>query len=213
LTRTQRLRTGLNYLGQLRAYSYADLLLMLSAAGAGALVDVRASLLWFGFLIHLEWRHRDVGRARWPWYAGTMLWLAAIVLTGFAALPAIAFSLMYSLKKRYPVIALVSPFVNGCIKTSLALLAPGAGFVFLLIVCTSTALRNLLGDVRDAGKDAAEGVKSLPVLAGYRRNTAWVYPIGLASTSVLWTVYGHLPLTWLIVAGLVQVGTYRLTPR
>jgi 4-hydroxybenzoate polyprenyltransferase len=207
-------RHAINYFSQLRMYSYADLLLLFAAVRTGLPHAALASLLWFGFIVHLEWRHRDHGRTSWPWYAWCVPWLVAIVLW---AQPQVWLFLIlastYALKKRFPAIAAVSPLLNGGLKTALVVGAPGAGHAVIALVFTLTAARNLLGDIRDAGKDAAEGVRTVPVLLGYCGRNAFVYPAGLACTSVAWTVLGHLSPWYLVAALAVEAATYRLTPR
>src|SRR5439155_19443378 len=69
-----------NYAGQLRPYSYADLVLLFAALHATPYQIVGCSLLWFGFLIHLEWWHRDEGRLLWPPYAWVIPWIAGTLM-------------------------------------------------------------------------------------------------------------------------------------
>jgi 1,4-dihydroxy-2-naphthoate octaprenyltransferase len=205
---------GLNYFGQLRCYSYSDLLLMLLAVGATAREVVACSLLWFGFLIHLEWRHRDRGRLHWPWYLWVAPWVAAVALVPDPrVLPFLALATGYSLKKRFPAVGAVSPLLNGGLKAALVILIPGVPASTVLLIFGVMAVRNLLGDIRDARKDAEEGVRTIPVLLGYRRATPLIYPLGVAATSALWVLLGDLPLWTLVVAWLVQLATYHLTPR
>jgi hypothetical protein len=203
-----------NYVGQLRFYSYVDLVLLLSALHAGPRVMCGVSLLWFGFLIHLEWRHRDRGRLGWHWSAWALLWLAALfVVPGHWTVAFYVCAVGYAYKKRFRWAAAVSPLLNGLLKMFLSLEAPATTVGSAVLVLGLMSLRNLLGDVRDAAKDAEENVMTLPVLAGYRRPTSYVYPCGLAATSLTWTLLGGLP--WWAFAGAVavQAGTYHLTPR
>jgi 4-hydroxybenzoate polyprenyltransferase len=203
-----------NYLGQLRAYSFADLILLLVALEAGPRIVFGVSLLWAGFLIHLEWRHRDRGRFRWHWSMWVVPWLAApLIVPSVWLIPFYASAVAYAYKKRFPPAAAVSPLVNGGLKTFLVLLTPAVTATAAALVLLLMSIRNLLGDVRDAEKDYAEGVRTLPVVAGYRRATPFVYPIGLMTTSAAWTVLGGLPWWALAVALAIQAGTYHLTPR
>ncbi|WP_371651571.1 MULTISPECIES: hypothetical protein [unclassified Streptomyces] len=203
-----------NYVGQLRFYSYVDLVLLFWALHASLRVVCGASLLWFGFLIHLEWRHRDRGRLGWHWSIWALLWLAALfVVPGYGTVAFYLCAVGYAYKKRFRWAAAVSPLLNGMLKTFLSLATPAttAGSAALVLVLMS--FRNLLGDIRDAAKDAEENVMTVPVLAGYRRPTPYVYPCGLVATSLTWTLLGGLP--WWAFAGAlaVQAGTYHLTPR
>src|SRR3712207_4381934 len=120
----------MNYLWQLRPYSYADLILMLLAIGANAWNIVIASFLWFGFLVHLEWRHRDVGRRLWRWEVWGALWMAAIItftVVGHRSLPgylslvcAILFAVCYALKKRSTTVGVSSWLISGSNKAAIA---------------------------------------------------------------------------------------------
>lgn len=205
---------ALNYVGQLRAYSYADLLLLLAALEAGPKELFVSSSLWMGFLVHLEWRHRDVGRLRWPWQVWAGLWLL-----GFALRPAVEVLIFflvacaYTLKKRYRVLGLASPVVNGAVKAALVGAGTAAAAPQVILVFLVMAARNLCGDVRDAKKDYDEGVVSVPVVFGYRRSTPYVYPVALALTSALWAWIGDLPVWLLVSAWAVEAATYHLTPR
>jgi 4-hydroxybenzoate polyprenyltransferase len=194
-------------------YSYADLLLLLAALHSSAKYTVGVSLLWFGFLIHLEWQHRDRGRALWSWYAWVIPWIAGLAL--LHSLWSIIFILLavtYSLKKKIPQIAWISFLYNGALKGALVVGLTSSWLILIGIVIIMAG-RNLAGDFRDAGKDRSEGIRSLPVILGVKNNVPFVYPIALAITSSIWTAAGGLPL-WMLMAALgVQAATYKLTPR
>lgn len=204
----------LNYLWQLRPYSYADLLLLLIACRADAREILGASCLWFGFLIHLEWQHKDRGRLKWPWFAWVLVWAAGLVLLfRVSSFIFLSLAILYSLKKRIKPIGTFSFVINGCIKGCLVAAVTSSSLALIILVTVVMSIRNLAGDVRDAGKDSAEGVVTLPVLLEYRRNTSIVYPACLVATSILWTVLGRLPW-WLLAAALiVEWATYHRTPR
>jgi len=119
----------------------------------------------------------------------------------------------YSLKKRISYLGVISPLLNGALKASLVLTVTSVGLQRLTLIFIVMTIRNLLGDVRDAEKDAKEGVYSLPVVIGYRRATPFVYPAGLGMSSTLWTVIGGLPFWALAATWSIQALTYRLTPR
>lgn len=203
-----------NYLGQLRAYSYIDLVLLLIAAGATTGEVGVCSLLWFGFLIYLEWLHRDAGRLRWPAAAWMAPWAAAAI---WAHSPAVvAFFIVcvaYTFKKRVPALASLSPLTNGAVKATLLLLVAAASTPFAALVWAATATRNLLGDMRDVEKDRSEHVRTIPVRLGLPRDIRWLYPTGLALTTALWAAMAGLPAWALAGAWAVQAATYRLTPR
>lgn len=203
-----------NYVGQLRIYSYIDLVFLLVAAGATFDEVVASSLLWLGFLIFLEWQHRDAGRARWPWAAWAIPWVAAVLyVRGFEVVPFVVLAVLYAQKKRAPALASVAPVVNGGAKASLLLMVHSATAAFAGVVWLATTIRNLLGDFRDIEKDRREGVLTVPVRLGIPHDIWWLYPLGLASTTLLWITLAGLPL-WLVVpVWVVQGATYRWTPR
>lgn len=204
----------LNYVGQLRLYSYVDLVLLLLAVDASALEIVQCSLLWLGFLVFLEWRHRDRGRLRWPWYAWGGLWATAMVMGHVPELlPFFAVAIAYANKKRFTILAMVSPLVNGAIKGALVLIVARTRVDAIVIVTLLTAIRNLAGDFRDVIKDRSEKVATVPVRLGVRRDLPALYPTALVMTSTFWTVWGSLPAWLLAIAVAVQLATYRLTPR
>ena len=203
----------LNYFSQLRMYSYVDILLMLFAFGADARTIVSCSLLWFGFLIHLEWRHRDKGRSCWPIWAWIIPWIVGIVIhLSIFQIPFLVTCVAYSLKKRYRWISLISWIINGSIKAWMIAMIP-APLWSILLVSGLMGIRNLAGDIRDGGKDSAEGVLSLPVALGLKVNIPFIYPACLVATSITWVCIGGNSFLWLIPVFVVQGLTYRLTPR
>lgn len=203
-----------NYIGQLRLYSYADLVLLLVAMDSDASQLLAVSLLWFGFLIYLEWQHRDSGRRPWPAAAWIVVWLAGIAVSHTVAVaPFLLLSMVYAGKKAVPAVACLSPLVSGGTKGSLLLLVPGVGAGQIMLVVVLTALRNVVGDLRDTLKDGREGVQTIPVRLGVRRDMPTAYPIALAATSAVWVLLGQLPLWSLLAAWAIQAMTYPLTPR
>jgi len=208
------LKSLLNYLWQLRLYSYADLLLLLLTCHASGQEILGASCLWFGFLIHLEWQHKDVGRLRWPRFLWISVWaIGSVFLFRMSSFIFLGFAILYSFKKRSKFIGLFSFIINGCIKGCLVATLASSNSAMIVLVVVAMSIRNLAGDVRDAGKDAAEGVMSLPVFLGYRRNTGMIYPACLVATSVLWTVLGDLSGWLLATALIIEWATYHRTPR
>jgi 1,4-dihydroxy-2-naphthoate octaprenyltransferase len=204
-----------NYVGQLRLYSYVDLVLLLMAGGAQSVrAFCGASLLWFAFLMYLETIHQDQGRLRWPRYA----WVV-VVLPGIMLLPDIRVigyttcAALYAEKKRRPRVAAVSFIVNGSLKTVLVALAGSVSLRMGLTVLVATAVRNLAGDLRDVAKDRIEDVRTLPVRLGVRRGRPSAYPLCLAATTALWVVIGPAPSVVLPAAWAIEAATYRLTPR
>lgn len=203
----------LNYCGQLRPYSYADLFIMLIWLGAGPRELTSCSFLWFGFLIYLEIEHRDAGRLRWHWSVWLSCWIVGVlVYPRWSQLLFISSAVLYSLKKR-PAFGWISPVFNGLVKSALVLGLPNASVRNTSIVFVVMTLRNLIGDIRDSHKDLCEHAKTIPVLLGWTRNVPIIYPLALATTSALWVWLGRLQWYVLAFAWTVQVLTYRLTRR
>lgn len=202
-----------NYAGQLRAYSYADLVLLIVAAGGNGRDLIVVTLLWIGFLVHLEWRHKDAGRERWPWAAWAAPWSAAVALEPtWILLLFFLFASLYASKKTVPVLAAAAPLSNGALKATLVALVPGVTAAWVVAALLLTGARNLAGDVRDADKDRGEHVQTIPVRLGLHSHP-WTYPCMLGVTSTVWTVAGRLPWWALGAALIVQATTYELTPR
>jgi 1,4-dihydroxy-2-naphthoate octaprenyltransferase len=202
------------HLGQLRLYSYSDLVLLLLAVGAHGRELAQCSLLWFGFLVFLDCQHRDRGRVPWPDIVWIGLWVVGLAIApSLLVAPFLALAVLYTLKKRVRRLALISPLLNGSLKGALVCLVPGVALWQVVTVACLTGLRNVAGDYRDVLKDRADGVATSPIRLGARDDIRWLYPAALAATSVVWTVIGGLPWWYLLLALLVQVGTYRWTPR
>lgn len=203
-----------NYLGQLRLYSYADLLLLLAALGASLEEVIGGSLLWFGFLVYLDWHQQDRGRLRWPAGVWIVLWVLALALLhNVASVVCIGLACLYAAKKSVSWIAALSPVVNGLLKASIAAAVGGVSAVVMLGVFAIAATRNLLGDLRDVEKDRSDGSDTIPIRLGAKSDVRWAYPLGLATSSLIWTVAGELPFWALATAWFVEAATYRLTPR
>lgn len=208
------LLAGANYLGQLRLYSFVDLLLVLSWQRVTGKDLLRASLLWFGFLVYLDWRHRDAGRERWPAWVWMGLWSGGLVLgTTYRVVAFFVAAAVYSEKKRLPVAGMLSPLVNGLVKVTLLWVVGAQSLTGLAIVFSVMAVRNLAGDLRDAGRDLRDGVVSIPIALGYKHDTVCIYPIALALSSALWAILGSAPLYVLFAVWCIQACTYHLTPR
>lgn len=194
-------------------YSYVDIILMLLAFKADVITIVSCSLLWFGFLIHLEWRHRDKGRLLWPVWSWIIPWIFGIIIhPSIFQIPFIVTCVAYSLKKQFNWIGLISWIINGSIKAWIVAMIP-APFWGVFLVGGIMCIRNLAGDIRDAGKDSAERVLTLPVVLGLKKNVPYIYPTCLVITSILWVYIGGISFLWLIPVFIIQSLTYHLTPR
>lgn len=194
-------------------YSYADIILMLVAFKADLHTIISCSLLWFGFLIHLEWRHRDNGRLYWPTWTWIILWVVGVLIhPSVFQIPFIVTCISYSLKKRFKYIGLISWIINGSIKVWMVAMIPAPTWG-ILVVGILMSIRNLAGDIRDAGKDYREGAYTLPVVLGLRKNIPYIYPAFLVITSLVWFYIGSVSWYWLLIVFIIQITTYHLTPR
>lgn len=202
----------LNRLSQLRLYSYIDLLVLVHWLGISGRGVVGLSLLWFGFLIFLEWTHRDRGRAHWhplAWISAWALGLGAVA--SFAGLAFIAVAILYSYKKRFSALAAISFVLNGLLK---AILVWGAAtFAATILILTVTAFRNLAGDFRDVRKDRLDGVVSIPVRLGLTEDVRWLYPASLAATTLTWGLLGGVSIPVVLACLVAEMTFYPLTPR
>lgn len=202
-----------NYAGQLRAYSLADLVLLILAAGGDGRDVLVVTLLWLGFLVYLEWRHKDRGRARWPAAAWIAPWACAVALRPTWVLVLFfIFAALYAEKKTVPLLAATAPLSNGALKATLVALIPGVSATWVIAALVLAGARNLAGDIRDADKDRGEHVQTIPVRLGLHSHPL-AYPSMLVLTSSVWVVAGGLPWWSLGLAWIVQRFTYNLTPR
>lgn len=201
-----------NYIGQLRIYSFVDLILLFILAGATSIEIFGCSLLWFSFLIFLEFIHKDKGRNRWSVYAWIIPFTVGILIIYKIEILFFILSVaLYTYKKKYP-LGLISPIINGLLKTSLIMLITD-DINILLIVFILMTIRNLAGDIRDAYKDSKENIITLPVKLGYKIHTPYVYPLFLGFTSFVWVFMSDMSLLIIFPVWFIQFQTYHLTPR
>lgn len=201
-----------NYIGQLRIYSLVDLVLLLIAVQADTLQFIGAIMLHLGFLAYLESRHSHAYREKIPrWVAYVVAGIGLFFYRKIEGLLYLCFSFLYTKKnKRW---GFVSPFFRGL--QNLFLVAGITGYHTYLpyLVAGLFLLRNIIGDVRDAGKDTKEGMHTIPILMGMKKNHRFVHLFFTIGTSILWWSLSPLGVSWLLLAIVLEVGTYHLTPR
>lgn len=203
----------LNYIGQLRIYSLVDLVILLFAVGANRLEFWGVILLHVGFLAYLESRHQHSYRKKLPEYFWAVLALVGLVLYGHVE--GIAFlvcSYLYTLKTKKS-FATYSPLMRGL--QSFFLIGGIIGYTNKLtwVVLVAMLIRNLCGDLRDVVKDKGENMKTLPVVFGLSADIKYAHLVALFVTTFVWFQYTNLQ-TWLLVPiFLLQIFTYKLTPR
>jgi len=199
-----------NYLGQLRIYSLVDLMLMMYAAGARGQVFWGAVVLWIGFLTYLESQHKHTYRAKIP----NSLWIALIIigLVLFGRIEGVGFvvaSYFYTCKdkKNYGIFA---PLFRGLQNFLLVGGVIGFSSVLVWFAFVLIFARNILGDIRDAGKDTGEGMKTIPILFGWKKNVPIIHLVGILGTTFVWWHYSGLGVAFLLVIWGIQLVTYNL---
>ena len=207
------MKTALNYLGQLRVYSLLDLTILLVASGANVTEFFGAILLHIAFLSYLETRHHHEYRKGVPKYFWLIPTIVGVIIYGHVwyALLYVICSYVYTLKdKSY--FAAASPFMRGL--QCFFIVAGISGFTsFTWLVLGVLFARNLLGDVRDAAKDAAKGMKTLPVILGLRQNVKYMHLAATLGSTLIWWSYTIIAWYVILLVLLVQISVYELTPR
>jgi len=124
----------------------------------------------------------------------------------------IILSIIYT-KKNQSYFGLVSPFIRG-LQTVL-IIGGISGYSNSLTWVTGSLilLRNLMGDFRDAGKDGEEGLKTIPVILGIKRNVPFLYFIFLLFTSSVWWLYSELSAIYLLIVLSIEATTYNWIKR
>lgn len=215
----------MNLIGQLRLYSAVDLLVLLSAARATPLQVAVSFSLWFGFLLYLESCHKHTYRQTFPKLLWLILWVIGVVAPpvfeswriGVLTLPRpegavfILFSWMYA-KKTQSHYGLWAPGFRGV--QSLVLVGGIQGYAGILpwLALVLTAIRNILGDVRDVAEDKIEGMRTIPIVLGWR-SVPHIHLIGVLATSLVWFSFAHLFTGWLFLLWALEIITYYWTPR
>lgn len=203
----------LNYLGQLRLYSLLDLVILLIATKATAFEFVGVIILHVGFLAYLESRHHHSNRKKVPKY----LWIIFAIIGSifYGHIEGVIFiicSYFYTLKNQKH-FALFSPLLRGlqCFFLVAGIVGYDSKLAWLVLVLL--VLRNLFGDLRDITKDKKEGMKTLPMVIGLTRDSKNIHLIFTLITTLFWFQFTELNIWLLIPIFLVQILTYRLTPR
>ncbi len=206
-----------NYIGQLRLYSLADLILMLYVIpGSHFRESLGAVLLWVGFLAHLESVHKDRGREPVNKIYAWLFWLQAFVFLGDSEVGTlyILLSIFYSFKKKW-YWARLSPLIRGLQTISmLVLVSPSElKWYWLFAAAILVTNRNFWGDARDTVHDAKERVRTWPVAMGMKNHPFAHLFSTIATTLGFWLYANTLRFKWLALIVFIEVATYWLTPR
>ncbi len=206
------MKSFLRFIGILRLYSLTDFILLLIAFNFAGRDLVGAVLLWVGFLFLLESQHKHEYRMPVSLFLAVLTLLIGLtLLTHFVGgLAFVLLSYLYTQKnKKYW--GVISPFIRAL--QPMALIGGILYNPFVWLVGLITLLRNFLGDVRDVSKDKEEGLKTLPVLLGIKAGNRYAHLVAVMLTTTIWWIFGDFNVMVLIVAWLIEVVTYNLTPR
>ncbi|MES3006103.1 MAG: hypothetical protein V4664_04115 [Patescibacteria group bacterium] len=201
-----------NYLGQLRLYSLADLVLLLIALNADTAQFIGVLILHIAFLAYLENKHSHPYRAKVPrWVAYLLAIVGIFIFRKIEGLIYLLFAFLYT--KKIKNLGFMSPLFRGL--QNLFIIAAIIGYQSPIAYVASglLLLRNLAGDFRDLEKDKTERMKTIPILIGMNRNIKHIHLIFTIFTSTVWWYLSPLSILWLLLIIVIQVCTYNLTPR
>src|SRR3989344_3885227 len=202
----------LNYLGQLRLYSLADLALLLVATRATTYQFWGAILLHIAFLAYLESKHAHTYREKIPTSISYIL--AIVGLFFFRKIEGLLYLLAgYFYTKKTKNLGWISPFFRGLQNIFIVGAITGYASSFPYIVGLIFFIRNFIGDMRDTEKDRMEGTKTIPVLLGIKKNIKHVHLFATITTSIIWGFLSPISITWLAAVIVIEIATYNLTPR
>lgn len=202
-----------NYIGQLRIYSLVDLMLLLYVAGADRYEFIGALLLHIGFLAYLESRHRHGYRENVPlWIFLFFIIPGAVLYKHIEFLIYLIFSYLYTLKtdKHFGILA---PFFRGFQYLFLVGGIMGYGNNLIWLIGFIAFTRNLLGDVRDVEKDKKDGLKTLPMVFGWKKGFRYIHLLGVLATSFIVWSYSDLSSIYLGAIWIIEIVSYNLTKR
>ncbi|MEI6490777.1 MAG: hypothetical protein WCO16_03390 [bacterium] len=203
----------LNYIGQLRIYSLIDLVILLIATKANIFEFVGIILLHIGFLAYLETKHHHPYRNKVPKYLWIILTIIGLYFYGhIEGILFVIFSYLYTLKTK-KFFALTSPIMRGfqCFFLVAGIIGYESKLTWLALMLI--IIRNFCGDLRDVVKDRKENMKTLPVVFGLNTDIKYIHLAVLFLTTFVWFRHTNLEPWLLIPIFLIQILTYRLTPR
>ncbi len=202
----------LNYIGQLRLYSLVDLILLLVVLRANTVEFIGVILLHVAFLTYLENTHSHKYRSKIPYWISYVLMALGLAVYGkIEGFIYLFFSFLYAQKVKK--LGFVSPLFRGFQNFFIVAGVIGYQTPLPYIIGGLFFIRNLVGDFRDVEKDKKEGMKTVPVLLGVKRNIKYIHLIFIIFTSVVWWYLSLLSIGWLLLIIIIEILTYNLTPR
>jgi 1,4-dihydroxy-2-naphthoate octaprenyltransferase len=169
--------------------------------------------LHFAFIVYLETRHSHPYIKQMPKYLWLFLLLVGIVLYRHVEVFGFLFASYLYVKKTKGRWGYFGPAFRGIQYFFLVAGIVGYHNPIIWISLFALLVRNFVGDLRDIEKDNREGIKTLPILIGMKHNIKYIHLATMLTTSYLWFALGSISLFWLPVIFLIQIITYRLTPR
>jgi 4-hydroxybenzoate polyprenyltransferase len=201
----------LNYLGQFRPYSLAELILALFVLRPNVWHFLGAVLLWCGSIAVLESCHADWGREKMPAIVAVVLSISGLLSFGvWQGLPFVLAGIVYSWKKQYKW-GLASPAVRGF--QMFFLLYPLWFLWPSVVIAALLTVRNYVGDRRDVEEDRREGVTTWPVVMDQKKDEPFGHLLFIFLTTTIWWWLSELSGPCLIGILAFEAGTYWLTPR
>ena len=152
-------------------------------------------------------------RIAFPKYLWAILLIIGVLLyKNIAAIGFLICSFFY-VKKNLPKFGWSGPISRGLQYYFLS--AGIIGFINPVSFVASGLLliRNFAGDLRDIVKDRKEGLKTLPIIFGLKKDFKQIHLITMLGTTSVWWYLSGISTLWLIPIFVIQIGSYNLTPR
>ena len=203
----------LNYFGQFRLYTLIDLIVLLIAIQAGIYDFLGVIFLHLGFLVFLETQHLHSYRKKMPRWLSVFLIIVGIFLYRHWEVIFFLFLSYLYVKKTKRYFGYISPILRGLQYFFLVAGIIGYNNTLIWIVLIVIFIRNFAGDLRDVIKDKNENTKTLPILLGFNKDEKYIHLAIMLITTLIWFLFTNLE-TWLLFPiFILQILTYRLTPR
>lgn len=206
----------LNYIGQLRLYSFLDLLIFATALTKDITIITGIGFLWLSFLLYLENKHQDKLRLKIYKY----FWIFPFVISLFI-LPT-RLCIEFALCSYFYANKILNRFWGGTAPVWRGLQNGIIAYTFnpqlALLAFILIFVRNFIADFRDAEYDFTKGIKTIPVQLGITKNQTWAFYTHLLFIFLTTTIWFHFSflnshIIVLILIILLQIMSYPFTPR